>query len=618
MGYRLALVSADAHSALHSGGEFGWRSGTGKWPAYRIDSLPAVLNMGPGSPVGVEFGYGAKFPAKYQRALFCLDWSYGTIYAVQITPEGASYTGTRETFLARTPLPLTDAAIGPDGALYFTTGGRNVQSELYRVTYVGPESTAPVDARDHRYADLRALRHKIEAYQASVDNPGEAASTLIPLLAHPDRFIRYTARVSLEKIEPRYWQDKVLSAEGARHADRRRGGFGPNGRFARAAEAVGGARSTRFWPAFRQAAVGCPAGLVAGVHSLGCSGGRRGGKVAQKFDRFFPATSAALLNRFDRDDVNRELCDMLVFLKSPGIVAKTIALLKETTLALPEPANAAELAELTSRNPGTGNAVMASLKNPPEVQKIAYAFSLRNLHAGWTPDERIFYFSWLRDAAQRQGGHSYELYLRNIAQEAYDNASEADRLAVDAAGVRGVMVGPELPPAIGPGRQYSIDDLVALSAEHPKGRNFENGKRAYAAARCVVCHRFNGEGGSTGPDLTQAAGRFTLRDLAESLVEPNKVISDQYRATVIETGDGRSYVGRIIGSRPDSITLLTDPEVATKWVSIATVNIENREPSPVSLMPASLLAPLNTTEVLDLLAYLLSRGNPQDPMFNPN
>ena len=59
-----------------SGADFGWRSGTGKWPAYRVDSLPAVVNMGPGSPVGVEFGYGAKFPAKYQRALFALDWSY--------------------------------------------------------------------------------------------------------------------------------------------------------------------------------------------------------------------------------------------------------------------------------------------------------------------------------------------------------------------------------------------------------------------------------------------------------------------------------------------------------------------------------------------------------------
>ena len=99
-------------------------------------------NMGPGSPVGIEFGYGTKFPAKYQRALFALDWTFGTIHAVHLAADGASYTGSREEFLSRTPLPLTDAAVGPDGALYFITGGRGTQSELYRVTYVGTESTA--------------------------------------------------------------------------------------------------------------------------------------------------------------------------------------------------------------------------------------------------------------------------------------------------------------------------------------------------------------------------------------------------------------------------------------------------------------------------------------------
>ena len=50
-----------------SGSEFGWRSGTGKWPAYYGDSLPQAVDIGPGSPVGACFGYGAKFPAKFQR-----------------------------------------------------------------------------------------------------------------------------------------------------------------------------------------------------------------------------------------------------------------------------------------------------------------------------------------------------------------------------------------------------------------------------------------------------------------------------------------------------------------------------------------------------------------------
>ena len=107
-----------------SGSEFGWRSGTGKWPPYYADSLPALVDVGPGSPVGVVFGTGARFPARYQRAVYLLDWTFGTMYAVHLTPQGASYLGEKEEFVSRTPLPLTDAEVGPDGALYFAIGGR--------------------------------------------------------------------------------------------------------------------------------------------------------------------------------------------------------------------------------------------------------------------------------------------------------------------------------------------------------------------------------------------------------------------------------------------------------------------------------------------------------------
>lgn len=168
---------------------------------------------------------------------------------------------------------------------------------------------------------------------------------------------------------------------------------------------------------------------------------------------------------------------------------------------------------------------------------------------------------------------------------------------------------------MGPGRDYTLDELLALSAKKMQARNFKNGRKMFAAARCVVCHRFGGDGGSTGPDLTQAAGRFNFKDLVEAIVNPSKVISDQYRTTIVQTVQGRSYTGRVIAVGADSITLLVDPEDATKTVEIKKADIEAQEPSPISLMPKDLLKPLNENEVLDLLAYLLSRGNPQDSMF---
>ena len=83
------------------------------------DSLPQLVDVGPGSPVGAGFGYGAKFPAKYQKALYILDWTFGTIYAIHMEANGASYTATKEEFVSRTPLPLTDVVIGSDGARSF-------------------------------------------------------------------------------------------------------------------------------------------------------------------------------------------------------------------------------------------------------------------------------------------------------------------------------------------------------------------------------------------------------------------------------------------------------------------------------------------------------------------
>ncbi|MCA9267513.1 MAG: heme-binding protein, partial [Planctomycetales bacterium] len=157
-----------------SGSEFGWRSGTGKWPTWYVDSLPQLVNIGPGSPVGAEFGYGTRFPAKYQQALYICDWTFGTMYAIHIQPDGASYKATKEEFVSRTPLPLTDVAVGPDGALYFTVGGRGTQSELYRVTYVGKESTKAVDPKNEKFADLRALRHQIEKYHQPAADAAQA------------------------------------------------------------------------------------------------------------------------------------------------------------------------------------------------------------------------------------------------------------------------------------------------------------------------------------------------------------------------------------------------------------------------------------------------------------
>ena len=87
----------------------------------------------------MAFGYGAKFPAKYQRALYCMDWAYGKLYAVHVVPDGAGYRATFEPFVEGKAWDGTDVVVNRDGAMYVTIGGRGTQSGLYRVIYTGKE-----------------------------------------------------------------------------------------------------------------------------------------------------------------------------------------------------------------------------------------------------------------------------------------------------------------------------------------------------------------------------------------------------------------------------------------------------------------------------------------------
>lgn len=119
------------------GGEYGWRSGWSKWPDYYYDSLPAALDTGRGSPAGAAFYNHVMFPVRYHGTLFTADWSQGRILAVKLKHNGASYTASSEVFLEGNPLNVTDLEVGPDGHLYFITGGRGTSGGIFRVTWKG-------------------------------------------------------------------------------------------------------------------------------------------------------------------------------------------------------------------------------------------------------------------------------------------------------------------------------------------------------------------------------------------------------------------------------------------------------------------------------------------------
>ncbi len=142
----------------------------------------------------------------------------------------------------------------------------------------------------------------------------------------------------------------------------------------------------------------------------------------------------------------------------------------------------------------------------------------------------------------------------------------------------------------------------------------EGGKEVFESAQCIQCHKFGNEGGAVGAELTAASSKYTRRDILESILEPSKVISEQYQNTMILTTSGKILDGRILEENADRIVLQPNPLQPEK-IEIKKANIEKRAPSKVSPMPAGLVNTFTKDEILDLLAFIESAGRKDHPAF---
>jgi len=163
-----------------------------------------------------------------------------------------------------------------------------------------------------------------------------------------------------------------------------------------------------------------------------------------------------------------------------------------------------------------------------------------------------------------------------------------------------------------------MDDLLPSLEGAARGRNFRRGRDAYVAAQCAVCHKLGNDpatmAGDVGPDLTAVASRFTRRDILESIIEPSKVISEQYMNTAVRLKNGDTVVGRLLEETPDMLVLSPDQRKPDK-VTVKKSDIDRRVPSKLSPMPQGLADILTRDEIFDLLAYLESGGKRDHPAF---
>ena len=137
----------------------------------------------------------------------------------------------------------------------------------------------------------------------------------------------------------------------------------------------------------------------------------------------------------------------------------------------------------------------------------------------------------------------------------------------------------------------------------------------FAATGCFACHRFENQGGMTGPDLSSAGRRYSPHDFLDQVINPSKVINEQFSAITVITESGLIHTGVVVNLNGDSMTLNTDLSDPNKRVSIDRKKIDEMFVSKVSPMPVGLLNPLTKDEILDLIAYLISGGDAKHKFF---
>ena len=591
-----------------SGSEYGWRTGSGKWPSYYPDNLPAVHNLEQGSPTSVLSTSKVNLPSKYQNGLLVMDWSFGTVYFIDLIPDESTYTANREEFLSGTPLPLTDMIAGNDGNIYFATGGRRLDSHLYRLRYTGAEKKEAGQTNPEGSQE-RNLRKQLEKYHTT----SSAAGTELAWkhLAEPDRFIRYAARIALEHQEVDAWLSNYKNETNTR-------------KIIESSIALNHQGKADLQPVILNKLLDIPVNSLETpllmdllrTYSLnfirmGMPSHHEKQKIIGILNPLFPSTESA---------ISKELAQILLFLEADGIIDKLVERLEYHTEQKTVTEGVEMLSEETTlRSEQYGPLIRDVIAKMPPSEAIYYGMLLSNAKNGWNEDLRKRYFSWYFDVLDSKGGMSFKAYMENVRQRAIANVPE-DRKDYfqEISGVYSPTNAiADLPQPMGPGQNYSginLGSVVRGGLKDYQG-SVEDGERAFAAATCILCHRMRGEGGAAGPDLTQAHTKFSTYDLMFAIYSPNDEISDQYANTLFHIGEDEKIAGRIKSETGDSIVIMPNPFNEGYTVSIAKNSITKKELSPVSPMPPGLLNRLNEQEVADLFAYIISGGDKNDEIY---
>jgi putative heme-binding domain-containing protein len=108
-------------------------------------------------------------------------------------------------------------------------------------------------------------------------------------------------------------------------------------------------------------------------------------------------------------------------------------------------------------------------------------------------------------------------------------------------------------------------------------------------------------GGLVGPDLSHIGEARTERDLLESILYPSLSFVRSYEPVLVVTADGRTINGTVVDETESEYVLATGVD---QQIRLRRDEVDELEPSLVSIMPGGLDGQLSVQEMADLVAFL--------------
>src|SRR5438132_1734449 len=166
-----------------------------------------------------------------------------------------------------------------------------------------------------------------------------------------------------------------------------------------------------------------------------------------------------------------------------------------------------------------------------------------------------------------------------------------------------------------PRKEWKYEELAAAVEQLDHGRSFSNAKQIFQVASCASCHKMTGVGNEFGPDLSKLDPKLKPVDILKDILEPSFRINEKYYSYAIETNAGKLITGLILEETPDAIKVIENPLAKTESILIKKSDIAEKKKSDTSMMPKGLLDKLTREEILDLVAYIVSRGDEHHKYF---